>query len=104
MLDLNVILWWGAIGLVCILLITYLFSNSRRQKEIAETSQIEESSESLEPVNFPGEDPLASQLDLARAYMDMGKLNLAQQILNKVLLEGDESQQAIAKRLLTELK
>jgi FimV-like protein len=109
MLDLNLILWWSGIGLACLLLIWSLFFGGRRQKENPvtckpETVIPEEASEALEPVYFPGEDVVASQLDLARAYIDMGKVVWARKILDKVMLEGNPSQQALAKQLLSELK
>ena len=67
----------------------------------AEKNIIESPAE-LEAVNFPGEDPIDSQLDLARAYIDMGKKNLSTKILEKILLEGNEEQKEIAKVLLRE--
>jgi FimV-like protein len=125
MFDLNIILWWSGIGLVCLILMIYLFISSRpttsSQRNLGSSQTIAEldpsfrwddkknddvsekivengfitadasiqdnlleSPEDLEPLNFPGEDPIASQLDLARAYIDMGKLPLARKILEPI--------------------
>lgn len=47
-----------------------------------------------------GEDKLATQLDLARAYIETGKTQLAKKILLFVLEKGALPQQQEAKRLL----
>jgi FimV-like protein len=73
------------------------------QNEVFSTEQNTESSkelsEDLQAVNFPGEDPIASQLDLARAYIDMGKLKLARKILESIL--SDEKTDASLRNLAT---
>lgn len=47
-----------------------------------------------------GEDEFATQLDLARAYVEAGKNNLAKNILEGVLLAGNPDQQNEARSLL----
>lgn len=47
-----------------------------------------------------GEDVMATQLDLARAYLEMGKKKLSKQILEHVIQNGNESQQQEAQKLL----
>jgi pilus assembly protein FimV len=46
---------------------------------------------------------IGTKLDLARAYMDMGDPDGARSILQEVMEEGDNAQQADAKRLLDTL-
>jgi FimV-like protein len=47
-----------------------------------------------------GEDVMATQLDLARAYIETGKASLAKKILEYVAEKGDLSQQQEARDLL----
>lgn len=47
-----------------------------------------------------GEDVVTTQLDLARAYMEMGKNNLAKSILYHVSKQGKPEQKQEAERLL----
>ncbi len=63
------------------------------------------SSESSEPA-AGGSDQwqeVATKLDLAKAYQEMGDADGAREILNEVLREGDEEQQATAKTLFAQL-
>lgn len=46
-----------------------------------------------------GEDIIATQLDLARAYIEMDKKQLAKKILDHVTQYGDETQQRAAREL-----
>jgi FimV-like protein len=48
-----------------------------------------------------GEDPLATQLDLARAYIETGKKQFAKIILTAVIREGSSDYQEEAQRLLS---
>ena len=50
-----------------------------------------------------GVDAVATKLDLARAYMDMGDPEGARSMLEEVVAEGDEGQKAEAQRLIGEL-
>lgn len=50
-----------------------------------------------------GDDVMITQLDLARAYIELGKIKLAKQILNNVLTKGDDDQQQAAQQLLSTL-
>ena len=43
------------------------------------------------------------QLDLAQAYIDMGDIDKALAVLEKVLVEGDLSQKKVAKKLIDSL-
>ena len=48
-------------------------------------------------------DETSTKLDLARAYIDMGDREGAKDILDEVLIEGNEDQQGEAKELLARL-
>ena len=50
-----------------------------------------------------GEDPMATQLDLARAYIETGKNPFAKIILATVIKEGNSLYQEEAKRLLSNI-
>jgi FimV-like protein len=50
-----------------------------------------------------GEDPMATQLDLARAYIETGKKQFAKIILAAVIKEGNNTYQEEAKRLLSSM-
>lgn len=53
---------------------------------------------------FPGEDAIGTKLDLAKAYMDMGDPEGARSMLEEVVAEGNEAQQAEAHRLMAEIR
>ncbi len=57
----------------------------------------------LESVETAAEDEVATKLDLARAYMDMGDPDGAQGILDEVMNEGSESQRREAEELLRKI-
>ena len=46
------------------------------------------------------EDQVETKLDLAQAYLDMGDLDGAEDILHEVIEEGDEEQKLSAGKLL----
>ena len=46
---------------------------------------------------------VATKLDLARAYVDMGDPDGAFEILEEVVVNGDQSQRQLAKKLLESL-
>jgi len=50
-----------------------------------------------------GESIFATQLDLARAYMEAGKLTAAKKILNQVFSQGNETERQEAEYLLGSL-
>lgn len=50
-----------------------------------------------------GTDEVATKLDLAQAFIDMGDSDGARDILNEVLTEGDEKQRGEAKEMLSSL-
>jgi pilus assembly protein FimV len=50
-----------------------------------------------------GTDEVATKLDLAQAYIDMGDSDGARDILGEVITEGDEGQKSEAKEMLARL-
>lgn len=50
-----------------------------------------------------GDDVLSTQLDLARAYIEMGKKQLAKKILDHVAKNGNDKQQQEAHGLIDEI-
>ncbi|HEX2549067.1 MAG TPA: FimV/HubP family polar landmark protein [Gammaproteobacteria bacterium] len=50
-----------------------------------------------------GDSVMATQLDLARAYIELGKRNLAKQILNHVIQHGTLSEKEAAEQLMVYL-
>ncbi len=52
---------------------------------------------------FAGEDAIATKLDLARAYLDMGDPDGAKSMLNEILSEGSDMQKQDAQKLLDQV-
>lgn len=50
-----------------------------------------------------GEDVLSTQLDLARAYIELGRQPLAKKILKHVVEHGTNSQQQLAEQMMSHL-
>ncbi len=62
---------------------------------------VDDADEDVEGLVFAANgDEVATKLDLARAYIDMGDHDGAKNILGEVIEEGSESQQSEAKSLL----
>jgi pilus assembly protein FimV len=51
-----------------------------------------------------GDDAIATKLDLAKAYLDMGDPDGARSMLEEVMSEGSEPQKTEARRLLAEIR
>jgi FimV-like protein len=60
------------------------------------------SSKDIETIS--GDNVLTTQLDLARAYLETERKNLAKSILNNVLQHGSEEQRQEAQRMLGDLQ
>lgn len=50
-----------------------------------------------------GEDVCVTQIDLARAYIELGKTMLAKEMLESVVSQGNHDQQQVARELLSTL-
>lgn len=95
----------GVISLILILAF-FLFSERNRKPSSKNT----ETSKEPKPVissqdirSIAGDDVMATQLDLARAYIEMGKNTLAKKILEHVLIHGSPTQQQEASELTNTL-
>lgn len=58
---------------------------------------------SADNMDFTADDPVQTKIDLARAYIDMGDVEGAREILQEAEQEGNASQQEQARTLLTNL-
>lgn len=54
--------------------------------------------------DFLGDDAVATKLDLARAYLDMGDSDGAKSMLDEVMAEGNDKQKEEARKLLAEIR
>ena len=54
-------------------------------------------------LDFAADDPVQTKIDLARAYIDMGDVEGAREILQEAVQEGNSAQQDLAKTLLADL-
>ncbi|WP_288841469.1 FimV/HubP family polar landmark protein [uncultured Deefgea sp.] len=54
-------------------------------------------------MDFSADDPVQTKIDLARAYIDMGDVEGAREILQEALQEGNVQQQGLAQSLLADL-
>lgn len=54
-------------------------------------------------LDFAADDPVQTKIDLAKAYIDMGDVEGAREILQEALQEGSADQQQVAKSLLSDL-
>lgn len=76
------------------------FDADEGDDEIAEVVELKEVAASSEPVT---EDEVATKLDLARAYVEMGDDDGARSILEEVVAEGNQVQRGDAETLLGQL-
>jgi FimV-like protein len=85
------------------LLLLLLFLMIRRKRIQGERSGAQQSSRVIDAVppttGFVDDSDVASKLDLARAYVEMGDYVLARELLVEVKADGDEDQKAEAQRL-----
>ncbi|MDR3491166.1 MAG: FimV/HubP family polar landmark protein [Gammaproteobacteria bacterium] len=85
------------ISLLLVILSAGRLSRFRKNKTIAERAF------KIDFSNIAGEDVIATQLDLAKAYIEMNQTKMAKQILNKALKHGNSSQQQEARQLVDTL-
>lgn len=86
--------------------LVYALRSTRKKKIIAQQSASKASialtSQDIKAI--AGDNVMATQLDLARAYVEMGKKILAKKILQHVVEHGDIIQQQEANELISALK
>ncbi|MFH1333845.1 MAG: FimV/HubP family polar landmark protein [Pseudomonadota bacterium] len=73
------------------------------EEETETVSEEEPASDSSDYQYLSGEDVIASKLDLAHAYIDMGDKNRVKRLLESVIREGNETQKKEAQSLLKKL-
>ena len=84
--------FWALIVLGTVLVLFILFNIMKKFKN--EKKLIADLENSIT------DNEIATKLDLARAYVDMGEPDGAYEILDEVISKGNESQQLLAKKLL----
>lgn len=65
--------------------------------------ELDAAASSLGDLDFSSDDPVQTKIDLARAYIDMGDVEGAREILQEAVQEGSPVQQELAKSLLENL-
>jgi pilus assembly protein FimV len=83
-----------------------LDADAPADSEVAQSPEADASAAELEEDEldfYVGSDEVATKLDLARAYVDMGDLDGARDILEEVVLEGNPDQKTEANELLNSL-
>ena len=88
---------------ILVLLLVWLLWTFRAKKN---TQPLHHGSPEKKSTNYnylAGDDVVASKLDLARSYIDMGDKDNARDILLSVLQGGDKKQKAEAKELLSKI-
>lgn len=100
----------GAIGFFS-LGVYFIIKKPKLKKSVPLKQQATEPLEVVEDKNvamshleaIAGEDVLATQLDLARAYLETGRTQLARTILESVILQGSSQHQQEAQQLLSSI-
>lgn len=91
-----------------IFILTILLLNPKKQNDTHEKKPTHLAENHTQLINqdiraIAGDDVCVTQLDLARAYIELGKMMLAKQILENVIRQGDHDQQQAAQELLLTL-
>jgi FimV-like protein len=92
------------LGLLIIAFIFFLTTRSASPKTITKTPAKKTVLKSQDIKAIAGDDVMTTQLDLARAYIEMGKKQLAKKILAHVAQNGTSSQQQEAYELIALLE
>lgn len=77
------------------------FTKTKKEPEIPNKKTTVITSQDIRAI--AGESIMETQLDLARAYIEIGKKHLAKKILNHVMKNGNTDDQKSAKQLLAYL-
>lgn len=97
----------AAVIMICVLttLLIAVRIKKNKQREIKnvqlQKSKLTISSSDIKAI--AGDDVMATQLDLARAYLEMNKKSLARQILEHVISHGTKEQQDDAHHLIQQI-
>ena len=93
-----------AVLAIAFILIIFLLLVPRKKKPLQIATSVKKSSHIITSHDIKaiaGDNEIATQLDLARAYLEIGKKTLAKQILEYVIQHGDADQQHQAQHLLS---
>lgn len=93
-------------SLLAIFILTVLLLNPKKQNKTLSPIPIKQTDPKPNTQDIQaiaGDDIIMTQLDLARAYIELGKQQLAKQILADVTTHGNHDQQQIAQQLLSTL-
>lgn len=93
----------GAAALLLFIVGAWLILRTTWQEPAMETAESVDLPPSQDLTAIAGDDVIATQLDLARAYIETGSEKLAKTILQRVLKKGEKAQQQEAQRLLSTL-
>lgn len=91
------------ISFIAIFILIILLLNPKKVSHATSTTEHNSPITTQDMSAIAGDDVCVTQLDLARAYIELGKTASAKQILENVMLEGDHNQQQTAKELLLTL-
>ena len=94
------------LSVLALMLLLGLLRVQRQQRVVAKAFKPTPAAEFLTNKQvdvIAGENPIATKLDLARAYIEMGKKNLAKSILLNVQKQGTDLQKQQAKKLFETL-
>lgn len=95
-------------SLLTVFIITVLLLNPKNHPKMAEktksfTNKHDFFINAQDIRAIAGDDVIVTQLDLARAYIELDKRKLAKQILENVIQQGNHQQQLTAQQLLINL-
>jgi FimV-like protein len=89
---------WGLIGMIIALMLLLLYiARDRPHQSVAFAAHTDINT-------IAGGDTASTQLDLARAYIEMGQTKMAKNILNAVVKTGNSQQKKAALRLMQSCK
>ena len=86
--------------LVVLLIVVIPTKKSEKKAELKPTPKAPHIITSQDIKAIAGDDEIVTQLDLARAYIEMDKKIMAQQLLQYVMQHGNPTQQQEARQLL----
>lgn len=98
----NMLMYYGfTMGLLCMLGLS-IFARPRLTTEgLPHTDiHIDLTATDNDLMSIAGEDVIATQLDLAKAYIEMNQKSLAKPILDRILKSGNPQQQQEARQLI----
>lgn len=93
----------GAAALLLFLLGSWLILRTTWKMPVSDSACTDSPPPAEDLTAIAGDDVIATQLDLARAYIETGSGKLAHAILKRVMQQGGKAEQQEAQRLLSTL-